>query len=194
MSEDATPKNQADRDYLVMMYEEHAEHARQHETLRAAVAGFVIALVAGLLATDASKEHPVIIAIVIGVVSLLGLLLNLKHYERYELHNEVLRGFRKSLEKGVDPPLRMLNDNCRKVHRAEYKPLDPHKPVNQADPAAARIQKAAERYRKRSATERYCRRLLYDMRLHHLWSAVYGLIFVAAMAWTAWGWWISYRV
>jgi hypothetical protein len=94
-----TPQNQADRDYLIMMYEEHAEHARQHETLRGAVAGFVIALVAGLLAVG--EHHPFKVGVAIAVLGLLGLLLNEKHYERYCLHNAILRFYRKSLEQGL---------------------------------------------------------------------------------------------
>ena len=185
-----------------MMYEEHAEHARQHETLRAAVAGFVIALVAGLLATEASKNHPVVVAGVICVVSLLGLLLNLKHYERYKLHREVLAGFRGSLEEAVDFRLRTINKDYRKLHAANYKPLDPRErlelverlererldPANH-NPVSARILKAADKYSKRSVADRYYRRWLDGIRLHQLWSAVYGLIFVAAMAWGAWAGW-----
>src|SRR5262245_9199969 len=85
------PANQQDREYLSMRYEEHAEHARQHETLRAAVTGLVMALIAGLLAfavetPGESSGKQWVAGLLICVVSVIGVLLNLKHYERYRLH------------------------------------------------------------------------------------------------------------
>jgi hypothetical protein len=53
----AKPETQEDRDYLTMMYEEHAEHARQHEVLRAAASGFFLALIAGLLAATVGGSN-----------------------------------------------------------------------------------------------------------------------------------------
>jgi len=119
------PTNGMERDYVMMMYEEHAEHARQHETLRAAVAGFVIALVAGLLAAPGNEHHPrqEIIGITICVVSLLGLLLNATHYERYRLHLAVLRGYRKAFEQVVNDELAGINRRCRRIHEREYRLL-----------------------------------------------------------------------
>jgi hypothetical protein len=116
------PRTSEERDYLTMMYEEHAEHMRQHETLRAAVTGFFIALIAGLLAAPGSERHPQreIIGGAICVLSFLGLLLNEKHYERYLMHRSIVRGFRKSLEKGLSPRLRLINRNCRDYHENKH--------------------------------------------------------------------------
>ena len=120
------PQTSEDRDYLVMMYEEHAEHARQHEILRAAVAGFFVALIAGLLAAPGSEHHPQreLIGATICALSLLGMLLNAKHYERYLLHNSVLTGFRKSIEQGLTDGLSKINKNWRDQHRKHHKFLD----------------------------------------------------------------------
>jgi disulfide bond formation protein DsbB len=153
-----TPDNQDDRDYLVMMYEEHAEHARQHETLRAAVTGFFIALIAGLLAAPGNENSPqkIIVGIIICIVSLLGLLLNEKHYERYHMHREILRGYRNSLEQGLgNKDLSKIRDKREECHKKEYR-LFPW-------------------------------RNLCTLRLHHLWSAVYCLTFVVGVAWAVWG-------
>jgi hypothetical protein len=120
------PQTGEDRDYLIMMYEEHAEHARQHETLRAAVTGFFIALIAALLAVPDSQHHPQreIIGATICALSLLGMLLNAKHYERYQLHRSVLRGFRKSIEIGLSDGLSEINGDWRDYHREQHKTLD----------------------------------------------------------------------
>ena len=45
----ATTLSEADREYLTMMYKENAEHARQHENLRAVVGSLFMTLIAGLL-------------------------------------------------------------------------------------------------------------------------------------------------
>src|SRR4051812_46516433 len=97
----AAPITPDDHAFLIAMYEEHAEHARQHETLRAAAAGLFVALIAGLLAFGVSGDKPPMLSsgLLVCVVSLLGALINHKHYERYTLHRDLLLGFRMSLEK-----------------------------------------------------------------------------------------------
>jgi len=103
-----------------MMYEEHAEHARQHEVLRAAVTGLMMALIAGLLAFAVDPGKQLMAGGLMCAVSLLGALLNHKHYERYELHKGILRGYRAALEAGVSPALAAINSTCRKKHEAQY--------------------------------------------------------------------------
>ena len=46
----------SDRTYLPAMYNENAEQARQHETLRAASVGFLVALIAGLFVIGIDQE------------------------------------------------------------------------------------------------------------------------------------------
>jgi hypothetical protein len=120
----AKPKTQEDRDYLTMMYEEHAEHARQHEVLRAAATGFFLALIAGLLAatiggSNTGNKDRIIGSIICGL-SILGVILNAKHYERYRFHLDILRGFRKSLESGVTNTLTTINRDFRSYHESQH--------------------------------------------------------------------------
>jgi formylglycine-generating enzyme required for sulfatase activity len=98
-------------DYLTMRYEEDAEHARLHETLRAAVTGLMVALIAGLLtfAVEQKHEHTGkqwVSGILICGASVLGLLFNYAHYARYKLHRAQLRHWRRALENGVSVGLK----------------------------------------------------------------------------------------
>jgi hypothetical protein len=97
--------SEADRQYLTMMYEEHGEHARQHENLRAVMGSLFITLVAGLLAFASDKWF---VGLCVCVVSILGALLNNVHYKRYSQHVDTMKAFREELEKGVSPPLREI--------------------------------------------------------------------------------------
>lgn len=90
-----------DREYLTMMYQEHAEHARQHETLRAAVTGLMMALIAGLLAFAVEQLNVWLAGLGVCAASLLGMLLNHLHQARFEQHNDTLTKFRLALGKGV---------------------------------------------------------------------------------------------
>lgn len=98
----ATPLSEADREYLTMMYEENAEHARQHENLRAVVGSLFMTLIAGLLVIASDRW---VVGLFVCIVSVLGALLNRVHYERYNHHVEILKAFRKELENGVSPHL-----------------------------------------------------------------------------------------
>ena len=62
--------NDETRDYLRMLYEENAEHARAHEDLRAQATIIFMALIAG--AFTLVDKKPVWIGWLIFVVSLLG--------------------------------------------------------------------------------------------------------------------------
>jgi hypothetical protein len=117
------PVTAKDRDYLKMMYEQNYEHARQHEMLRAAATGFFIALIAGLLAATSLEREPSkdkLIGWTIFVLSMLGLLLNAKLYERYQRHREIYRGFRDSLELGLSPGLKQIRKDCDKSHEQQH--------------------------------------------------------------------------
>ena len=119
------PETAEDREYLKMMYEEQAEHARSHEELRGAATSLFMALIAGLLAfavtegADPRREW-VAGAMIIGV-SLVGSLVSYKHYERYEMHLSRLRGFRYSLELGVKEALRLVNKDWTDYHNEQYR-------------------------------------------------------------------------
>src|SRR5580692_6505911 len=95
------PQTDKDREYLKMMYEEQAEHARLHEELRGTATGLFIALIAGLLAfgvtEGAQTQRESVVGVMILVVSVVGSLVTYKHYERYNMHLSRLRGFRYSL-------------------------------------------------------------------------------------------------
>jgi hypothetical protein len=106
-----------DRDYLTMMYAEHAEEARQHETLRATATGLFVALIAGLLAfAVGDPERMRVAGVLICVVSFLGGILNHKHYERNRLHVHVLCGVRNTLEKGLTSGVSEISEWYRADH------------------------------------------------------------------------------
>lgn len=119
------PKTSEDREYLRMLYEENAEHARKHEELRGAATAIFMALIAGLLAfavgegTTANRE--LVSGCLIFGSSLVGALVSYKHYERYELHLNRLRGFRSALELGLTKGLAEIGPICRKEHKAHYR-------------------------------------------------------------------------
>jgi len=107
-----------------MMYEEHAEHARQHEVLRATATGFFVALIAGLLAATIGESNDfkkkLIVGGIICSLSILGAILNAKHYEGYQFHNGILKDFRKSLEGGVTRALTKINPSARALHEERH--------------------------------------------------------------------------
>jgi hypothetical protein len=77
-----------ERDYLRMRYEEDAEHARLHETVRAGATGLVMALVAGLLAFAVEQKDEMsgkqwVAGLLICGASLLGAVFN-QVYEKAE--------------------------------------------------------------------------------------------------------------
>lgn len=113
-----------DREFLRMMYEEHAEHARAHEDLRGAATGFLVALIAGLLAYAAAEKG----ALQIGVsglltcaTSIIGILIILKHYERFKFHCAELSLFRRSLEEEVFPTIRKLHGLAEHSHNLRFR-------------------------------------------------------------------------
>jgi len=112
-----------DREFAKMMYEEHAEHARLHEELRAAATSLVIALISGSLAAlffFENQRHGVAGGLVICGLSVLGIVLNVKHYERYVLHRDILRDFREKLQQGLSPTIQTLAEERRKTHEGAW--------------------------------------------------------------------------
>src|SRR5579859_6943211 len=88
---------------LWRFYEEHAAQARQHETLRAAVAtlltGFAAIIVASAV-SDGFKRADIFDGVVIVLTGVVGALLTLKHYERNRFHTNVLKKTRDKIEQG----------------------------------------------------------------------------------------------
>jgi hypothetical protein len=112
-----------EREFAKMMYEEHAEHARLHEELRAAATSLIIALISGLLAAlffFENQRHGVAGGLAIGGLSILGIVLNVKHYERYVLHRDIVRGFRETLQQDLSPAIQTLAEKRRKAHEGAW--------------------------------------------------------------------------
>jgi hypothetical protein len=75
-------------------YGEHAEQARQHETLRASVTSTlsaVAAAIVGLAGVGGIERGDVLTGATVVLVGLLGAALSVKHYERNRFHTTVMR-------------------------------------------------------------------------------------------------------
>ena len=82
----------AEVEYLSSIYNQHWEHGRSHEGLRGVSTGLFMALIGGALAFSASSDVPAaetIGGVTIAIASILGLLLNIKHYERFKFHQHM---------------------------------------------------------------------------------------------------------
>jgi hypothetical protein len=116
------------------MFQEHAEHARQHEVLRAMAAGFLIALIAGLFAyvgAESAGGHKARVAgALVCAISILGWLLNYKHYERYRRNTTIRRGYPVSLEAKITPGIRTIHAQCRAYHKARFPFTSEHLPLH----------------------------------------------------------------
>ena len=85
---------------LWRFYEEHAEEARQHETLRATVTSIlsgIAAAVVGLAGLGGLNLADIPAGIVVVLLALLGVALNLKHYERNRMHTRIMGETRKEI-------------------------------------------------------------------------------------------------
>lgn len=93
-----------DREFLYVMYQEHAQQARQHESLRAAITVGLFTLMAAILTASTANKQDQFFGIYGGmiiIISILGIFLNKKHYERNRLHTDVMFGIRASLGHGL---------------------------------------------------------------------------------------------
>ncbi|HEX2552887.1 MAG TPA: hypothetical protein VHL98_04245 [Microvirga sp.] len=116
-----TPQDEKDRSFLIAMYQEHAEHARQHETLHATVATIFVSLIAGIFAYAGANQTQIPLSgFLICGISVLGLLLNIKHHERDVMHRTILGGFRAALQKGLTSGMADINSNFRKYHKESW--------------------------------------------------------------------------
>ena len=113
-----------DRDYVRMMYEEHGEQARQHETLHAILTSLLVALIAGIFIFAANKgtDSPEmwVSGASICFLSMLGTILNQKHYERNRLHADVMLGLRISLEKNLSSGISSIPADFQRWHNRNW--------------------------------------------------------------------------
>lgn len=92
-------------DGLWRYYEEHTTHARQHELLRAQATSILSAIAAGVAAlAGIGGLTPVDVpaGIMVVLVSLIGIAVNQKHYERNRLHSSIAGAVRDEIS-GVLP-------------------------------------------------------------------------------------------
>jgi len=91
----------AERNVLVELYKDNVTQGRHHETQRSTITTFCFAFAGayfGLIAKDGMiKYENRWLTVGLIVVSLLGLLLNHKLYERVQLHMERARNYRSAL-------------------------------------------------------------------------------------------------
>jgi hypothetical protein len=81
-------------------YEEHASQARQHENLRATVTSILsatAAAVVGLASIRGINKADLPAGFIVVLLALLGIALNIKHYERNRLHTTILEAVRNEI-------------------------------------------------------------------------------------------------
>lgn len=97
----------ADRlDVLLKMYDEHASHAKLHEEQREKMTNYLF-LATGLIVTFITSAkfayYTIPASIVLIALGVYGALFSMKHYERNRHHTEILRQFRRELDREVTP-------------------------------------------------------------------------------------------
>ena len=89
-------------DGLVRLYDEHLSQAQQHEELRAQATSILSAIaagVAGFAGIDGLTRSDVPAGMLVTLVALLGVLISLKHYERYRYHAFTLDLIQEEIDK-----------------------------------------------------------------------------------------------
>ncbi|MEV0175966.1 hypothetical protein AB0I00_33260 [Streptomyces sp. NPDC050803] len=110
-------------------YDEHAAQARQHETLRATVTSILAAISAAVVALSgvgglSTADIPA--GVVVLVLSVLGVALSIKHYERNRFHTKVLAATRTAIDNlQRNPALEVprtgdLRKAAKKKHKKEF--------------------------------------------------------------------------
>ncbi|WP_345012032.1 hypothetical protein [Streptomyces shaanxiensis] len=107
-------------------YDEHAAQARQHETLRATVTSILAAISAAVVALSgvgglSTADIPA--GVVVLVLSVLGVALSIKHYERNRFHTKVLSATRTAIDDlQRNPALEVpRTGDLRKAGKREHK-------------------------------------------------------------------------
>jgi len=98
-----TEEQKTIKELLLAFYQENASQCRHHETLRANVTSTIIAIdsiVIGLI-TLGQKISPIDrpLTIFLILLGLFGMIISLKHYERYKFHSGRCRQYRTKLDK-----------------------------------------------------------------------------------------------
>lgn len=88
-------------DYLWKYYDEHAQQARQHETLRAnatSIIGAIMAALVALASVGGFSRSDAATGLLVVLLGVLGTLISLKHYERNRLHTAIMNAARREIE------------------------------------------------------------------------------------------------
>ncbi len=83
------------------LYQEHATQARQHETLRATVNGTLAAIAAAVITLTgfgglSGADFPA--GLIVLLIGILGVALNVKHFERNRWHTEVMESVQREID------------------------------------------------------------------------------------------------
>jgi hypothetical protein len=111
---------------LLEMYKEHAQQARQHETLRERMTAAVVAIGAAVVAfISASLRDPsvglLLPALFVFVLGCYGAVFSRKHYERNRLHTAIMGSFRERLEASLtNTPLSKIREDAETKHNNQY--------------------------------------------------------------------------
>jgi hypothetical protein len=114
-----------DKDFLLAMYSEQVEQARQHENMRANAANIVFgagAVVAGFLYdNDAPHGEGRMLAIGLILIGVFGVAIVAKHYERNRMHVAVAQEYRAALEERLPGSnVDRLRSQGRRTHKKAY--------------------------------------------------------------------------
>ncbi len=118
------------RDLYWKMYQENCTQGRHHETQRATVATALIGIAAaaiGIATFDKSlilSDLPLTLFVV--AIGLFGTIFSAKHYERFSLHMERARFYRKALDDLLtNSPLARLKKDADDENRKNHPFLEP---------------------------------------------------------------------
>ena len=115
-------------DGLWRFYEEQAAQVRQHEDLRATVSSTLAAICAAVVAlagVGGLSRADVPAGLVVVLLSVLGVALSLKHYERNRFHAKIMGMTRDEIDRVLYADVSMeatgdLRADARKEHAGEY--------------------------------------------------------------------------
>lgn len=119
-------------DYLWRFYDEHAQQARQHETLRASATSMIGATMAAVIALSGIgglTTFDVLGGLVVVLLGAAGTLVSLKHYERNRFHARVMGEVRKEVDAVLSHAERIprgtaeVRKHAKNTHDDEYRML-----------------------------------------------------------------------
>lgn len=97
----------AEVDVLLRHYEEHSRQRRHHEDMRAQATSIMVAIAGGVIALaglDGLSTADIPSGVLVITLALLGVLLSLKHYERFRWHSAISDELRAEIDRAlVDP-------------------------------------------------------------------------------------------